>query len=339
MKLCLRLICIIINAYNIIIFYIHRPSNSLCFCLLCAFISTLHHWRTIISPVTGNQRQSSIDDPRSTSSVFEQLRVQQLIFSFSSSPSLCALHRTSSGIRNTTVRTLVSGNWAEATLHRRHQSAILETRVETKMNRFLFILVTLCYGCTNAFSVVPTCASKEVPCKQTATHSTGRENDLTSSFGVTTASHLMKQWLASNMLTAVLVSSIGSTVLFPQSACASYSAYAHREEDWQQRVEKNAIQVSSPKLLRDQLRQIAPMNEERSRIFCPNGPSAAVTPLMENRCSDVRQATPSVFGRSDDAVGNSIPGFSKDWTSSIYSSTAADPGGLPEYGFTKSNRK
>ncbi len=202
------------------------------------------------------------------------------------------------------------------------------------MNRFLFILVTLCSHSTNAFSVVPTCASKEVHCKQTVTPS--RENDLTSSFGVTTEAHPVKQWFTSSMMTVVLVSSIGGTVLFPQSASASYSAYAHREEDWQQRVEQNSIQVSNPKLLRDQLRQIAPMNEERSRIFCPNGPSAAVTPLMENRCSDVRQATPSVFGRSDDVVGNSIPGFSKDWTSS---SMAADPGGLPEYGFTKSSRK
>jgi hypothetical protein len=31
---------------------------------------------------------------------------------------------------------------------------------------------------------------------------------------------------------------------------------------------------------------------------------------MENRCSDV-QAMPSVFGRTSDVVGNSIPGFSQ----------------------------
>lgn len=159
----------------------------------------------------------------------------------------------------------------------------------------------------------------------------------TSSSDASTGTHDHRHWFTQSMLTIVMVSSM-STLLLPQCASASYSAYAHREVDWQQRVAENSIQVSNPKLLRDQLRQIAPMNEERSRIFCPNGPSAAVTPLMENRCSDLRQATPSVFGRSDDVVGNSIPGFSKDWTSSsIYS--AADPGGLPEYGFTKSNRK
>jgi hypothetical protein len=29
---------------------------------------------------------------------------------------------------------------------------------------------------------------------------------------------------------------------------------------------------------------------------------------MENKCGD-RQALPSVFGRTDDAMGNSVPGF------------------------------
>jgi hypothetical protein len=125
---------------------------------------------------------------------------------------------------------------------------------------------------------------------------------------------------------------VAMTMTKIQPASASYSAYAHREEDWQQRVAQNAVQVTTPKLLRAQLREIAPMNEERSRIFCPNGPSAAVTPLMENRCSDLRMATPSVYGRTEDAVGNSIPGFSEEWTSSIYSSN------LPEYGFTKGRK-
>jgi hypothetical protein len=165
-----------------------------------------------------------------------------------------------------------------------------------------------------------------------------RENENNDISDKSFGSHDLQQWLTHSMLTVVVVSSISTVLLQPQSASASYSAYAHREEDWQQRVAQNSIQVSNPKLLRDQLRQIAPMNEERSRIFCPNGPSAAVTPLMENRCSDLRQATPSVFGRSDDVVGNSIPGFSKEWTSSSINS-AADPGGLPEYGFTKSSRK
>lgn len=51
------------------------------------------------------------------------------------------------------------------------------------------------------------------------------------------------------------------------------------------------------------------MNDEGSKIFCPNGASAAVSPLMENKCGD-RQALPSVYGRTEDSMGNSIPGFS-----------------------------
>ena len=51
------------------------------------------------------------------------------------------------------------------------------------------------------------------------------------------------------------------------------------------------------------------MNDDgRSKIFCPNGTSSAVSPLMENKCGD-RQALPSVFGRTDDVMGNSVPGF------------------------------
>ncbi len=53
------------------------------------------------------------------------------------------------------------------------------------------------------------------------------------------------------------------------------------------------------------------MNSEGSTIFCPNGASAAVSPLMENKCGD-RQALPSVYGRKDDIMGNSIPGFGGD---------------------------
>lgn len=44
------------------------------------------------------------------------------------------------------------------------------------------------------------------------------------------------------------------------------------------------IKISSARELRAQLREIAPMNSEGSKIFCPNGPSANVSPLMENKC-------------------------------------------------------
>jgi len=100
---------------------------------------------------------------------------------------------------------------------------------------------------------------------------------------------------------------LGGTIL-GQPAEASYTAYTQREEDWEKRSEKGEIKVSNAAQLRKQLREIAPMNDEGSKLFCPNGASAAVSPLMENRCGD-RMALPSVYGRSDDAMGNSVPGF------------------------------
>jgi len=101
---------------------------------------------------------------------------------------------------------------------------------------------------------------------------------------------------------------VGGTC-FGQPAAASYTAYARREEDWKERAEKGEVNYSNAQQLRAQLRDIAPMNDDgRSKIFCPNGTSSAVSPLMENKCGD-RQALPSVFGRTADAMGNSVPGF------------------------------
>lgn len=122
----------------------------------------------------------------------------------------------------------------------------------------------------------------------------------------------------------------------PQEASASYSAYAAREKDWQQRGEAGEIKISTARDLKTQLREIAPMNGERTSIFCPNGPSAAVSPLMENKCGD-RLAAPSVYGRTTDVVGNSIPGFAGGkYPSSLPGDTSslnASPlvGGFPEY--------
>lgn len=223
------------------------------------------------------------------------------------------------------------------------------------MNRYrttvLVVLCSLVVITCNGFTLLPTISSSTTTTTKkfnynianSVLYSLRDDEDTTTSVIRVSIKNDLRPWLVQSIWSTLMVTSIITTtttilLIAPQSVSASYSAYAHREEDWQQRISSNTVQVSSPKVLRDQLRQIAPMNEERSRIFCPNGPSAAVTPLMENRCSDLRQATPSVFGRSDDVVGNSIPGFSKEWTSSIYNS-AADPGGLPEYGFTKSNRK
>lgn len=120
-------------------------------------------------------------------------------------------------------------------------------------------------------------------------------------------------------------------------ASATYSAYTNRERDWQERTANGEIQYSSASELRNKLREIVPQNTEGSRIFCPNGPSAAVSPLMENKCGD-RLATPSVYGRTEDVLGNSIPGFTAPeryvnngpvgGTSLIEAG-----GGFPKYGF------
>lgn len=114
-----------------------------------------------------------------------------------------------------------------------------------------------------------------------------------------------------------------------QSASATYSAYTNRERDWQERQKNGDVKFSSARDLKAQLREIAPMNSEASKVFCPNGPSSAVSPLMENKCGD-RMAMPSVYGRTQDIVGNSIPGFS---TSSSYSTATlnAQAGGFPSY--------
>lgn len=128
---------------------------------------------------------------------------------------------------------------------------------------------------------------------------------------------------------------IGAALVFlpSQPALATYSAYTRREQDWQERVEHGEVKVSSAKALRSQLAEIAPMNNESSKLFCPNGPSSNVSPLMENKCGD-RQAMPSVYGRTEDTVGNSIPGFKGGRYPSLSSDTSslsAGVGGFPAY--------
>jgi len=121
----------------------------------------------------------------------------------------------------------------------------------------------------------------------------------------------------------------------PPPAAATYTAYTQREQDWEERIANGKVQVSSARSLRSQLKEIVPMNDESSKIFCPNGPSAAVSPLMENKCGD-RQALPSVYGRTDDAMGNSVPGFKGGkYESGFGPSTlsAESVGGYPVYKF------
>jgi len=133
------------------------------------------------------------------------------------------------------------------------------------------------------------------------------------------------------------IAAIGSLAL-PQESSASYSAYTAREKDWESRLEKGDVKITTARQLRQQLAEIAPMNSEGAKIFCPNGPSSAVTPLMENRCSDIRLAAPSVYGRTTDVVGNSIPSFNYNGAKSIPGGSgqvmlSADPliGGMPKY--------
>jgi hypothetical protein len=118
--------------------------------------------------------------------------------------------------------------------------------------------------------------------------------------------------------------------LTSESAEATYSAFSRREQDWQERSASGEIQYTSAKQLRQQLREIVPQNSESSRIFCPNGPSANVSPLMENKCGD-RMAAPSVYGRSDDVLGNSIPGFGAGRGVEGSGSLSSEVGGFPAY--------
>ncbi|CAB9520399.1 expressed unknown protein [Seminavis robusta] len=74
---------------------------------------------------------------------------------------------------------------------------------------------------------------------------------------------------------------VGSTLVGnPEEASARYSSYAHREQDWQERSSAGQVNFKTAKDLRKELQEIAPMNSSRSKIFCPNGTSAAVSPLV-----------------------------------------------------------
>jgi hypothetical protein len=137
---------------------------------------------------------------------------------------------------------------------------------------------------------------------------------------------------------ALLISA--SVVALPETASASYSAYTHREQDWDNRLKQGTVQVSSKQDLKRQLLEVAPANAHGRQLFCPNGPSAAVSPLMENKCGD-KMALPSVYGRTEDVVGNSIPGFAEGYGKGPrVGYTAAEIGGFPEYGktITKTDR-
>lgn len=130
-----------------------------------------------------------------------------------------------------------------------------------------------------------------------------------------------------------LVAGAATLATSSQPAQASYSAYANREKDWEVRTKEGQVEYSTAKSLRSQLREIVPANSEGSKLFCPNGPSSNVSPLMENKCGDAL-AMPSVYGRTQDTVGNSIPGFSGGrYPSSMVGSggNVNELGGFPAY--------
>jgi hypothetical protein len=124
----------------------------------------------------------------------------------------------------------------------------------------------------------------------------------------------------------------GAVVMSPNEASATYTAYTQREEDWQQRQKTGDIKYSSSRELRRQLQELVPQNTEGTRIFCPNGASAAVSPLMENRCSDTLMAIPSVYGRTEDSMGNSIPGFRNGYFDSNGGTSSSVMNAMPTYG-------
>lgn len=72
-----------------------------------------------------------------------------------------------------------------------------------------------------------------------------------------------------------IIGAVGAVVVgSPEEASASYSAYTHREQDWEERKKKGEVQFKSSRDLKNELRAIVPQNSEGSKIFCPNGPSS-----------------------------------------------------------------
>lgn len=119
----------------------------------------------------------------------------------------------------------------------------------------------------------------------------------------------------------------------PSKAQATYTAYTRREQDWEQRLSSGDVKISSARSLRAQLREIVPQNSEGSKVFCPNGTPSNVSPLMENKCGDA-VGLPSVYGRTQDVVGNSIPGFRSGYAMGGDTSSVAslpNVGGFPKY--------
>jgi hypothetical protein len=208
-----------------------------------------------------------------------------------------------------------------------HILLILNFSIMFRSTVFL-LLVLVCVEQASAFSVVGTSSSRRR--STTIALRASSEQDESSVVGSCSRRQLFGFVTSATLAAAVVVV---ATTAGPQPASAKYSDYARREKDWDTRVEKGEVKFSTRRELQAQLQEIAPMNNASSKIFCPNGPSAAVSPLMENKCGD-RLAMPSVYGRTNDVMGNSIPGFEKGYAWSpgeSSSSMSASLGGFPSY--------
>jgi hypothetical protein len=204
----------------------------------------------------------------------------------------------------------------------------------------LSILLLLFVMSTTAFTFQPVAFSSRRSSKLSA-QQLQHENDEITTSGLTSRRQALVRAFGGGIVL------VGSTISIlannPEVSSASYTAYARREQDWEERKKEGAIEIKTARDLRKQLAEIAPMNNDaRSKIFCPNGQTANVSPLMENKCSD-RLAIPSVYGRTEDAVGNSIPGFNGGrYTSGVESSSSSNLASELTnvgYGFTSSSRK
>lgn len=173
---------------------------------------------------------------------------------------------------------------------------MISTSVPNRLSLLAVFVLAIVSTTTEAFS----------PCAPNLGTSTGAST-LTALSAESSDNDNRRQFLRS-----IAGAALGASLLTQnsQEASASYSAYAAREKDWEDRSKSGEVTYSTSRDLKRQLREVAPMNSSKSLMFCPNGPSSAVSPLMENKCDGDRMATPSVFGRTEDTVGNSIPGFS-----------------------------
>jgi len=126
-----------------------------------------------------------------------------------------------------------------------------------------------------------------------------------------------------------------ATTFLPKPSEAKYSTYQRREADWEARLASGDVEYGTARSLRQQMRELVPQNSNKSLKFCPNGVTAAVSPLMENKCGDWL-AEPSIFGRTEDVAHNSIPGFREGYKHTTVAKQdterISDRVGFPAYG-------